>query len=340
MPGAAGASGSAPLRDACRAYVVAYCEKQGECAGTTNSVAQCLLAADRCPDLLMSPGTGHSLQNLLDCVEPLRTASCSDWRREIQPACVTPGLRAKGEACVYRSQCQSTSCREGEVDSTCGVCRGLAAPGGACNDYDTVCPPGQACTDEVCVDIPVTPDPTPPPAINRQGEGQACFSETCLPELHCVIATGASEGVCQKLPAAGSPCAERTSGPRCASTAYCGAQGCAALPRAGEACATTDPYAPACAKDLTCSASGCTPLGAVGESCQPDLLRPAQVTCQSDLVCACLDDECRMGACQNLAKEGAACGTNSICEHGTVCEAGVCRPTDALTTQAICDRRQ
>jgi hypothetical protein len=338
--GAAGASGSAPLRDACRAYVVAYCEKQIECTGTPNSTSRCLEAADRCPDLLMSPGTGHSLQNLLDCVEPIRTANCVDWRREIPPACVTPGVRVKGEPCVYPSQCESTSCRQGDVDSACGVCRGLAAPGGACNEYDMACPRGQHCVEEVCTDIPSTGDPPPPIVINRQAEGEDCFSETCLPELYCYFAADATDGVCRKLPAAGSACAERVNGPRCVSTAYCGPQGCAALPIAGEPCATTDPFAPTCAEDLTCTADGCVPLGALGERCQPNLREPEQVTCQSDLVCACLDDACRVGACKTLAKEGAECGANTVCEHGTVCEAAVCRPTDALTTQAICQFRE
>ncbi len=241
-PGAAGAPGSAPLRGACRAYVVAYCEKQGECSGSTNSVAQCLLAADRCPDLLMSPGTGHSLQNLLDCVEPLPHGELlglaardparvrhTRFAREGRALCVPqpvsehelqsgrsrPDVRGLPRACCARWRLQRL--RHG-VPARPGV------RGGSLRRY------------------PCDAGSMPPPVLNRQAEGEACFSETCLPELYCAFATDATEGVCQKLPAAGSACVERGSGPRCASTAYCDGQACRALPVAGEACVNTDPF--------------------------------------------------------------------------------------------------
>ncbi len=347
---AGSAAGSAPLRDACRAYVVAYCERQIECTGgSIYATESCVASADACPDLLLSSGSGHSLQNLLDCIEPLRTADCSDWRRDILPACVTAGTRARGASCAFRSQCQSQSCNQEENGAPCGFCRGLAEPGGACNDYETACPPGQRCEGSRCVEIPPSADPVRPTPSKRVAEGEACgfircegcdaVSEVwCELGLYCSYPEGSGEGVCRAFPAPGEPCAEDLF-PSCAEGAYCSPTGCLALPVAGEACASG--ASPQCADGLYCVSGLCAPLAAVGEQCEPDPTRLVASVCQTGLVCACQDAECRMGACQNLAREGTACGADGVvCEHGTVCEGGLCRPSDALTTQAICDQRE
>ncbi len=344
-------AGSAPLRDACRAYVVAYCERLTECTGgSVSAIESCVATADACPDLLMSPGSGHSLQNLLDCVEPLRTANCSDVRRDVFPSCVRPGTRARGASCVFRSQCQSQSCNQEATGAPCGFCRGLAEPGGACNGYETACPAGQRCDGSRCVDIPPTPDPIRPTPTERVAEGEACGFVACqdcdvVPEvwcelgLYCSYAEGSGEGVCRAFPGPGEPCAADFS-PSCAEGAYCSPTGCLSLPAAGEACAN-DNGAPQCADDLYCVSGRCTPLAAVGEECEPDPSRLVASICKTGLVCACEDAECRTGACQNLAREGAACGASGVvCEHGTVCEGGLCRASDALTAQAICDLRE
>jgi hypothetical protein len=336
------ALGSAPLRDACRLYVRAYCDRSATCGGYATA-AQCYeLSVDDCPDLLVSPGSTRTVASLTECAAEIEAFPCADWARGFLPACSTPGTRAGGEPCVYPAQCQSLSCNRPHDSSCDGLCQQLLAPGAVCNDINDVCPAGQRCTDGVCTDYFPPAEPTPRPVTPTLAEGEICSAQTCGKGLFCAGLDTASNGTCTRLPATGLACASVVGATRCRDTDYCSeTEICTPLPAAGEPCAS-DIGSLQCKLGTYCATAGpnantCQPRGALGEPCDSNFFSLGRSNCDESLVCRCADARCGAGVCANLRREGDPCADTDACEAGTVCEAGRCRASDALSDQAFCD---
>jgi hypothetical protein len=343
----AGAIGSAPLRDACRLYVRAYCSRTVSCGRDTMTVEACYQrSADDCPDLLAGPGSTRTVESLTECAAEIDAFPCADWVRGFLPACSTPGTRAAGEPCVYPAQCQSLSCYRPDArlnNSSCGGrCQRLLAPGAVCDDTTGVCPAGQQCTDGICTDYAPPAEPDPRPVTPMIGEGEICTAQTCGSGLFCAGLATASDGTCTRLPATGLSCAGVLVARRCRDTDYCSeTEICTPLPAAGEPCAT-DLNSIRCKLGTYCESEGpnantCQPRGALGQACIPDFFGLYRSNCDDPLVCRCADPRCETGLCANLRREGDPCADADICEGGTVCELGQCRASDALGDQAFCD---
>jgi hypothetical protein len=343
--GSTAASSGAPLRDACREYARAYCDKSDECNGTNAGSKYCYEAsAPACPDLLASPGSTRTAQSLRECALEIAAFSCEQWTRGFLPACSTPGTRVAGEPCVYPSQCQSLSC--GGSDSACGTCASLVQAGQACGP-GLECAPGLLCSsDSLCIERQAAPTPTPPAPRTLRQLGESCLATECVVGAFCSRPDTSTEGTCEPMPATGQPCAPGVaSGPRCAMSDHCDPDGlCAALPGNGEPCAV-DSFAARCSAGNYCVAQGgpngntCAPHTAAGGACRPALLDLSRADCAEGLACRCANAACSEGTCTPLAREGESCTAESVCEDGTACENGVCEPSDALTAQAVCDAR-
>jgi hypothetical protein len=340
----AGALGSAPLRDACRLYVRAYCNRSASCGGYATAETCYQVSVGACPDLLASPGSTRTAASLTACAAEIEAFPCDDWIRGFLPACSTPGTRAGGEPCIYPAQCQSLSCNRPHTSSCDGFCLQLLAPGAVCEGTTDVCPPGQYCTGGICTDSPPPAEPTPRPVTPILAEGETCSTQTCARGLFCAGLATAGNGTCTRLPATGLGCADVVGATRCRDTDYCSeTEICTPLPAAGEPCAS-DIASLRCKLGTYCESAGpnantCQPRGALGELCDSNFFALDRSTCNEPLVCRCANPRCTEGFCANLRREGDPCTDTDACEGGTVCESGQCRPTDALSHQAFCDSR-
>jgi hypothetical protein len=312
----AGSGGSLVLGDspgeACIAYALAACSRGAECDG--RGASYCVQASFGCPDLVFSPGATRTPAGLKACAIEYATFSCDELHLGKLPACVTPGTRQTGEACVFSSECESRSCKR---SGSCGVCARVVGEGQDCSAPDVDCEFHLNCDGGVCTAMPV---PQPSGTLEV---GQPCgAAAACRADLYCASSTG----LCAPYPTLGMSCADRRS---CVSDSYCELNGlvCAAPPSAGQPCGV-DGYtgqAVHCAEDLYCqrtseSTGTCGLALEVGEPClvDPETQLPTAYGCGDNRRC---DTSVMPAVCAELLGPGADCTNppNDACSQGLSC---------------------
>jgi hypothetical protein len=293
------------------AYALAVCSRGRQCSDPTAPFPnpECLRVAESCPDLVFSPGATRTVEGLKACAETYRTLPCEQAKADQLPACVTPGTRSQGDACVFASQCSSLTCKN---TGGCGQCALLVGQGESCLGDDVDCQVPLACNTDTYTCEPQEIVSKPIPGAN----------EACMPGSLCQLgyyckATGVDTGVCTPEPALGESCA----GPvTCASGSYCRSDFvCTAMPGAGEACGADAflGYPWACQEPLVCGSNAkCQPLPKKGEPCIVFSESTDRGRCELGLRC---DLSATPPVCQGPGKPGASCTSSSECEALSTC---------------------
>lgn len=291
-------------RAACRAYVVAECNRIGDCNGQA-ALGSCLAIADQCPDYFLSPGTSWTRATLASCAIAWKTWACEKTGIGVPPPCSPAGSRAVGAACSFSSQCASRDC---SVDGkACGQCLDLVAPGGDCS-VNKQCSLGQTCSSTTynCTDrVWMPPDAG---ALQVKGLNQPCApTDVCAAGSECLFQKDFLDGtgVCRALPKAGETCGiDRNDNGACVAGAYC--------------------YS----LDNTCR-----PQAVAGEPCDNI---SGNWYCADGCVCDLSTKVAGNYVCQAIHEEGEPCGTANVqCANtGLVCQGGVCTATDQETVFA------
>lgn len=311
---AGGASGGTlalgdSLAEGCIAYASAVCLRDAECSGYSG--AFCSDVTSDCPDLIASPGATRTAAGLKACAEAYRALPCDQVNLGVLPDCVTPGLRAPGEACIYPSQCSSLRC-ESPDEMGCGKCALEVGAGASCTAENVVCSYPSQCVNGVCGG-----------SVVPAGPNQPCSgSSSCEADYYCAAA--GDPAVCTPLPSVDQPCGN---GYLCAAQTYCAQTlTCRPNPGLGEACGVREAFMPSgysCAAGLICSGADpdrnelgtCVPLPQVGEPC----IIPPQARvegCASGLRC---DFRASPPVCAAPSKAGSACLASYECEAGLGC---------------------
>src|SRR5450432_3872494 len=135
--GAGGSAGSGLVlgdskTEACIAYALAECMRQGECEGFTPSEAGCLPASFGCPDILFSAGSTRTVASLKACTPAFATFPCAEVNVGKLPDCATPGTRALGAPCDFGTQCATLECNF-SANGPCGMCGKVGELGDDCS---------------------------------------------------------------------------------------------------------------------------------------------------------------------------------------------------------------
>lgn len=307
--------GSATELDACLFYVRSVCNRMlYECRGREPVEHPCPEVEHTCPDRYFSEGSNFTTASLMACGDTWQAMSCADVRLGVEPDCLAAGDFAADHACTFSTQCSSLWCSV-PVAGDCGRCEEVGGPGEPCSDT-LDCDPGLTCDGATCH--------APEPQQERQ-PGESCEGgHLCTQGTACITLPGQSGKTCQRAPRVGEPCALEGGG--CLDS-YCDASNtCRMLPSAGMPCATGHAGSLLCDSDSYCGGSACLPRAAAGEPCTPDVydLAPSG-TCQAELACHCLDDQCLTGRCVNLRNPGEACTEpEDLCLGSALCRDGVC----------------
>lgn len=275
--------------EACRRYVAYYCERWLGCGMSTLQYASaCFQAADACPDLIFSPGSTRTVDNVMTCAKAWLDHPCDEVLHERAPKCgATPGTRDNGESCITTTQCKSARCTGDIARMACGKCIEQAASGGACG-ADIVCPRDETCMDGKCMPRPLA---TPGQPTIFYAPGQACMHSNADNYGGCAF---------------GAECDERP-----------GLAGdhCYDLPAPGERCYKAYPHV--CWGEGNCDGHTCAPVYAC-----TDALRK----CEAGQVCVCSEPDCQWRACAQLRQEGQTCEPPVVpCGDRLECVQGVCK---------------
>jgi hypothetical protein len=270
-----------------------------------------------CPDALFAPGSTRTIEDALQCAEAWPTLSCSQFDRDVSPACARPGTLAGEQPCLFSPQCESGSCTA--FGEACGVCYAVAREGEACGT--TKCEHGTFCDSAngyVCAVLP--PEDDVPATAFIPELGQPCDpSIGCGGETRGQCARDPTHGdyTCQPWPMLGESC----SSPRQCQygDSYCADDmTCKALPGDGQACAGGRDHV--CGPDQTCDTAAvvCRDLPRAGELCEN--------VCATGLLCRCDEGGCAQRHCWRLRTAGEPCSdpADFCLPLATRCEAGVC----------------
>lgn len=299
---------------ACRRYAIAQCERMAFCNGT--DPAPCRDYGFECPEVLFSPGTGRTIENVLDCTERFATWSCDDIHANRSLDCMPTGTLAVGEPCKYSTQCASSYC----TYHCPQVCGSPAEPGGACSNT-VECPYQQECDNGICRDSP---------AAARRKLGEPCSSaEPCDDELNCAPPPDGGAWLCVTRPAPREMNKTCEGSYECVAGSYCDAeqQVCLPPPGSGQPCARQagNPNG-VCADGLRCFSQRCSTPGAEGDPCDR-LSGGFGQQCASGLQCDCRGSDCTQGYCFADRYEYETCDDTHVCAngYGLSCVQGLCR---------------
>jgi hypothetical protein len=205
-----------PLDDAdvsaCQAFASAQCAEQAKCnpaaqsaqyGSMTECISRFLIV---CETGLQAPATGASATQAKACAAAVETEACTDYLDQNTPtACVySTGPGANGSSCSHPQECESAFCAI-PPNSTCGKCAAQPAPGASCAELSSCgqgldCYKGLTCAKYVLnVDDPCS------------------ATQPCGAGLDCVIASGATSGICRTSGfMVGAACDPRSeTGPSC-----------------------------------------------------------------------------------------------------------------------------
>lgn len=250
-------------------------------------MATCLTReALSCTNGLAAPQTGNGPRAVQMCVGAFMTYSCMDLFDNLPPMVCTPvGSRASGAPCTFDAQCQTGSCN-GIRNDACGTCGDPPGLGDDCSV--TACARGARClgAGKGCAALTSSNEPCDD-------------SHPCDRGLSCVVAEGASAGVCETAGtrvgvACGGkmPGCDATRGLSCAGEA--GVKTCQPVGAAGPgmACGRLgDGSRIACAAGTCVVPAGadlgsCVALAADGDPCDtaagPDCMAPARCVTDGD----------------------------------------------------------
>lgn len=291
----------------------------GTCEPRKSNGAACVSTAECQPD---SYCDGTECQSRVDLDAPCSYGDacrpdlvCSWLPAEEIGICKRPS--EPGDACSDSEPCV------GGYFCAAGECQSKVETGEECLQHH------QCWNDELCIDRDADgPDPRTCGEVGA--EGAACGSSLeCQEALFCDTSAG-QPGLCTpKLPL-GQECVADDS---CVATAYCNHElgECQEVGQQGDSCLMFDmPWQDwACAEDLACMSNGechpvlgeageacrstnedscnpglfcsretflCEPLGAEGDFCNPYW----STSCEGDLACVCVGDECEYGADANV----------------------------------------
>jgi hypothetical protein len=256
-------------QQACTDYAKSLCAKLDQCRvnGTTlayKTVGACIAEeTDSCVSAQTSNGDGNSPADTESCAVALPSASCDDYLENNLTMCPQhDGKLTNGSGCAFDSQCETGFCAVAS-GYACGTCAPEPVVGDEC--VDRGCARAQTCS----------PQKTCAPYV---ATGGTCDKATqiCGPSDSCVLASGATTGVCQPLGVtAGDACdPKHETMPSCASNAglFCNAKDtCAAITYvgAGSPCGSQSSGMAenTCTSASTCFSGTCVANAAAGESC-------------------------------------------------------------------------
>ncbi len=248
-------------------------------------------------------------------------AGCVTGLECIQGTCAATGSVAAGKPCNQDRDCVAGNFCKHSADSD--VCVAQADAGGDCNTTSLSCKGALVCSAD---------SSTGPGSTGKCGTphkaGEACgnpFNSDCEKGLVCAV----------KAPSATSPtvvtkCVPRVkAGVACEFTVQCGQDGwcsggkCAALPKVGEACTTTDTGSGTvdCGGTAYCGEDGkCKATPVAGEACA--YVCAGAATCISN---KCVANSAVGGACSSddngpRCNTGLFCGTDGKCSATPVCK--------------------
>ncbi len=193
------------------------------------------------------------------------------------------------------------------------LCHCDAAPGEPCgNDTGGLLGPHGStdCRRGVCASDPVSHDLI---CFDEVALGEACEvnaqcrGEANNPDVSCNM------GTCQPIKSEGGTCEYSSD---CESTLWCHQSVCTPPQPEGMPCGY-------CQDGLKCLDSICRPVKQLGEICKEF------DECKDSYCFKSSEDEAQ-GVCEAPRKEGDACQELSICEHGLVCNNGLCLPPQEL----------
>jgi hypothetical protein len=240
---------------------------------------------------------------------------CTELAAGKLPACMTPGTREVGEACIFPNQCETLACSGTPV--ICGQCVERIAMGAICTPGGTPCVMGAVCEQGMCaIPAPVVP-------VGRQLLGSPCDPNlgSCVPGVSCQADSTSETAYRCKALSVGDPCGYDD----CPlDTAYCEDNVCVALPKIGESCASSTPGAPTCERGASCDFNECVARRPLGAPCASD-------ECLEGLEC---DERTPQGEgkCLALREEKQSCsGEFERCVPNTECVSGTCRAIASRT---------
>lgn len=320
---------SAPLPDACRAYVVATASL-GDTCQLGGGLAFCGADADG----LCVPGESAATCTALPgSGAPCLNGQCAAGLACNADICAAPA--ASDAACS-----DSAACQDPLICDPTGHCAAPLAAAATCTDT-AQCQAGLTCADGACTEVAVLGDgcggpttcgagqacgraPETRTCTDPDGAGAACMDTTCAAGLDCAD----TSMTCVALPGDGAPCLD---GFACAAGLTCadGVGTCAPLPGVGQTCAVGNRF---CADGLGCRPSDntCQPGPGLGQECYQN---PPDYVCGAGLGC---DFAATGSVCIAVGGEGDACITDRTCSADTFCDFATLRCTARLAAGAAC----
>lgn len=301
---AAGSAATDPKTkgEACVFYARHFCKQRAKCEGKTDA---CASVGASCPDLLFSEGSTRTIESVVACGRQWDVFPCAQMAAGQQPACVTPGTRQPGEACVFPTQCSTLSCSA--TGTSCGVCQVNAADGENCSSTRG-CSGFRGCDRQTRHCAPLT-------GLAAQ-VGEGCPTGDCVVGAYCSATAGK---LCRPLPGLGEACPDTVCDPQKA--LYCATDNtCQALPGDGQPCATTSAQKVVCVPEAVCDGGDvrgqtcvAVPVSKKGDTCLPNTL------CGGELLCS-------GGVCSTYADPGEPCSDGStVCRPGSQCDGTLCQ---------------